>query len=154
MVEEGRFRQDLYFRLRVAVVELPPLRDRGDDVLLLAEYFLRRLAPEFGRRKLSREARRRIRAHPWPGNVRELEGQMEVAAALAVDGTIRPEHLRLPEEAAEPTGDYHRQIEDLRRRLVSEALKATDGNQAEAARRLGLTRQALSYLVRKLEIDV
>ena len=103
-------------------------------------------------------ARGRLLAHAWPGNVRELENVLAVAAALAAadGGAIEAEHLELP--AAAPAGDerrpagYHQQVEALRRRLVAEALAAEDGNQSAAARRLGLSRQALSYLVRSLGV--
>ncbi len=152
MVRDRSFREDLYYRLRVAVLELPPLRDRGGDVVLLAEHFLARTSR--GRRpcRLSRTARERLLAHRWPGNVRELENVLEVAAALAESGTIECEHLQLPESRPAPAGSYHQQVEAFRRRLVEEALSASHGNRAEAARRLGLTRQALSYLVRQLGI--
>jgi DNA-binding NtrC family response regulator len=154
MTREGSFREDLYYRLRVAVVELPPLRDRGGDVLLLAEHFLARGSR--GRRppRLSRAARERLLAHSWPGNVRELENVLEVAAALAEGGTIEAEHLQLGAGHGAASGTYHQQVESFRRRLVEEALAATGGSQAEAARRLGLTRQALSYLVRQLGVRV
>ncbi len=173
MVEEGSFRQDLYFRLDVARIELPPLRERGRDVLLLADELLAKRHEEAPR--LSSAARRILMAHSWPGNVRELENVLSVAAALAGDGPIEPEHLELsggspgaggaPSNAGSGTiagpepagrdggGDYHALVEAFRRRLVEEALEAAGGNKAEAARRLGLTRQALSYLVRKLGLS-
>jgi DNA-binding NtrC family response regulator len=136
----------------VAVVELPALRERGGDVLLLAEHFLSRTSR--GRRpcRLSRPARQRLLEHRWPGNVRELENVLEVAATLAEGGAIEREHLQLPEAAPAATGTYHQQVEAYRRKLVEDALAAARGNRAEAARRLGLTRQALAYLVRQLRI--
>ena len=146
MVEEGSFRQDLFYRLRGATLTLPPLRDRGQDVLLLADHLLGRMSPS---PRLSDAARRRLLSHAWPGNVRELENVLGTAAALAPDGVIELEHLDLPERE-QPVGDYHQQVEALRRKLIREALTASDGNRSEAARRLGLTRQALSYLVRQL----
>ena len=155
MVREKSFREDLYYRLRVAVIELPPLRERGSDVLFLAEHFLARTSRGKRPCRLSRSARERLLAHRWPGNVRELENVLEVATALAEGGTIERDHLQLPEavEAVpRPAGTYHQQVETFRRRLVEDALKAAQGNRAEAARRLGLTRQALSYLVRQLRI--
>jgi len=153
MVREGGFREDLFYRLRVAVLELPPLRERGGDVLLLADHFLARASR--GRRpaRLSRAARQCLLGHRWPGNVRELENVLEVGAALAEGHAIEPEHLQLPGERLEPEGTYHQRVEAYRRRLVEEALAAARGNRAEAARRLGLTRQALSYLVKQLRID-
>lgn len=150
MVREGSFREDLYFRLQTAAVELPPLRERGDDLRWLTDHFLRRLAP--GRDvRLSAAAWRRLAAHPWPGNVRELRSTLAVAVALADGDEIDERHLELPSaEAREPAGSYHEQVEALRRRLVRAALEDAGGNRAEAARRLGLSRQALSYLVREL----
>jgi DNA-binding NtrC family response regulator/tetratricopeptide (TPR) repeat protein len=153
MVRRGSFRQDLYFRLKVAAIELPPLRERGSDVMLLADHFLARAAGGGAVPKLSAAARSALIAHPWPGNVRELENVIQVAVALAAgDGCdIGPEHLELPHHRA-PSGDYHQQIDAVRRRIITAALRAAGGNQAEAARRLGLSRQALSYQVRQLKL--
>jgi len=150
MVREGSFREDLFFRLQTASIELPPLRRRGEDLWLLTEHFLRRLAP--GREvRLTGSARARLESHPWPGNVRELRGTLAVAVALAGGDEIDDGNLELPvSEARAPGGSYHEQVEALRRRLVRDALEAAGGNRAEAARRLGLSRQALSYLVREL----
>ena len=132
-------------------------------MLLLAAHLLasahRRAGGDGEPPRLSEAARGRLLAHAWPGNVRELENVLAVAAALAAadGGVIRPEHLDLPPAAAgngsRPAG-YHQQVEALRRRLVAEALAEAGGNQSAAARRLGLSRQSLSYLVRSLEIEV
>jgi two-component system NtrC family response regulator len=160
MVEEGSFRRDLYYRLRVGCVELPPLRDRGEDVLLLADHFLSRSpspSPSQSPARLSRQARARLLSHRFPGNVRELQNVLAVAAALAGGGLIEPGHLELPSES--PSEDrssessYHRQVEALRRRLVLEALEKHGGNRVEAARELGVSRQGLSYLIRQLGLD-
>lgn len=157
MVEEGTFRQDLFFRLKVATIRLPPLREREGDILALAEHFMVQHRAHFPHVSLSAEARRRLTGYAWPGNIRELKNVLEVAVALASPGEIEPEHLELSAPADEarnaPVGDYHRQIESFRRDLVERALRAADGNRAEAARRLGLTRQALSYLVRQLGLS-
>lgn len=154
MVENGTFRQDLYFRLKVATILLPPLRERGQDVFLLAQHFLERKSAARVL-KLAPSARARLLAHPWPGNVRELENVMELARVLVEGATIEAEHLDLPIVKPEttPRGAYHTQLESFRRNLVMEALSASNGNQAEAARRLDLTRQALSYLVRQLKLS-
>ncbi len=149
MVTAGAFRQDLYYRLRVAAVRLPSLADRREDIPLLAAHFLDKVGA--GRLQLSTAASKALLAHRWPGNVRELENVITVAAALAAgDGsTIEPQHLDLPEaEVPDAVGDFHREVEALRRKLVTAALADSGGNRAEAARRLGLTRQALSYLVK------
>jgi two-component system NtrC family response regulator len=147
MVAEGTFRQDLFYRLKVASVVLPPLRERGDDVLRLADHILESL-PRAGR--LSREARARLLGYRWPGNVRELRNVLSVASALSGHTTIGPEHLELSEGAGAADTDYHQQVDAFRRRLVRDAMAASGGNRTEAARRLGLSRQTLSYLVRQL----
>jgi transcriptional regulator with GAF, ATPase, and Fis domain len=158
MVEDGGFRQDLYYRLSVGVVELPPLRDRGSDPVLLAEHLLEAVD---GGRELTAAARARLLAYHWPGNVRELENVIRLAAALAGPGPIGPELLELPDDSAgaasgsgkgKELGDYHARVDAFRKRLVREAMEAAGGNKAEAARRLGLSRQALSYLTKEMKI--
>jgi DNA-binding NtrC family response regulator len=149
MVAARTFREDLYYRLKVARVELPALRDRGGDVLALADAFVAR----FHGGRLAPESRSRLLAHAWPGNVRELENVLRVAVTLAGEDDILPEHLDLPEAGGVRTEtSYHAQVDAFRVRLLNEALAAAGGNQAEAARRLGLTRQALSYQVRGMRV--
>lgn len=152
MIEAGGFREDLYYRLCVANVEAPPLRDREGDVMLLAQHFL----DEFGEGQQSLRfgdrAREKILDHSWPGNVRELRNAIEGAVALADGPEITVEMLGLDEkrESAAEVTSYHRKLEKYRRDLIGKALAESGGNQAQAARSLGLSRQALSYLVRKL----
>ncbi len=157
MVRGGTFREDLFFRLKVARVELPPLRERGDDVLLLAEALLARIAGADPVPRLAPEARGRLRSHRWPGNVRELENVLRFAAVLAEGGVIRAADLDLegPEEEAAPrdAGEYHRRIEEYRRELLVAAMRAHDGRQAAAARWLGISRQTLSYLLRRFDLE-
>ncbi len=159
MVRDGRFRQDLYYRLKVCTVTLPPLRERGGDVMLLAEHFV---AAESRRRErpqlhLAADARRALEAHRWPGNVRELAHALQAASALAGDGPIRAAMLDLGapsgEEPERAASAYHQELDDFRRGLLRRALRAAGGNRAEASRRLGLSRQALSYLVLHLGLD-
>ncbi len=159
MVDEGSFRQDLYFRLRVAKVVLPALRDRDSDLILLAEFFALR---ERGTR-ISASARKALSIYTWPGNIRELESVVRVAATYSDFEVIRTEHLAdagipidesISEEPASPapgpSKDYHQLVEEYRKELVSTALQRHGKNQSAAARDLGMTRQALSYLARKL----
>ncbi len=157
MVTAGSFRRDLYFRLRVGCVEMPALRDRGDDLLRIADHLLDRLAQRDRGRppaRLSREARASLLAHRWPGNVRELENVLSVGAALAGGGVIEPAHLELPSAVgSEPAGSYHQQVDALRRRLVAEALEDCAGNYTRVAGRLGVSRQAVSYLIRQLGLE-
>jgi two-component system NtrC family response regulator len=145
MVEARAFRLDLYHRLRQGFVELPPLRSRGEDVLRLAERFLERSGAQ-----LSREARIRLSNHSWPGNVRELENVLAAAAALAGGRIIHPEHLDLP-AAGPPSGlSYQEQMDAARRKAIFGALELCGGNQAAAARLLGLSRQGFHHILQDL----
>jgi DNA-binding NtrC family response regulator len=155
MVHDGAFRGDLYYRLKAAVVALPPLRERGDDLLLLADFLLdqnrRRRGLQAVALTLSAEAKARLHRHRWPGNVRELRNTLEAAALLADGREIRAGDLGLPdEEVIAPVGDYHRLVDQFKERLILDALAKSGGNRARAARLLGLTRQALSYHTRQL----
>ena len=154
-VGAGQFRQDLFYRLNVFAVHLPPLRERGDDVLLLAEHFVRALAPKIGQDAagLSREAREVLRAHDWPGNIRELQNAVERALILSDGGLltpiqlgITPRHSRPPAGAAPdaaPASDSSAiigSLPEVEKRLVRDALAKAKGNKSRAARFLGLTR--------------
>jgi two-component system response regulator AtoC len=158
-VEGGRFREDLYYRLHVAILSLPPLRDRGRDALLLARHFLDRYAKEFGRGPLrfTPEAAAALLGHRWPGNVRELQNAVCQAAALAepggvVSAELLPASVRRAGRLPASGGDYRSRVAAHRRRLVREALERSGGNRSRAARELGLSRQALLYLVKELGI--
>jgi two-component system response regulator AtoC len=159
-VEAGRFREDLYYRLHVAIIALPPLRERGRDALLLARHFLDRFANEFARGplRLTPEAQKILLAHQWPGNVRELQNALCQAAALAESGgavsaELLPASVRPGLRAAGAAGDYRSRIAAHRRRIVREALERSGGNRSRAARDLGLSRQALLYLMKELAIS-
>ncbi|MDR3016928.1 MAG: sigma-54 dependent transcriptional regulator [Delftia acidovorans] len=146
-VKEGRFREDLWYRLQVVPVHLPPLRERLGDVLLLAEHFLRQGGGASPKR-LGADAARLLLAHDWPGNVRELRNAMERAALLCPGPVIGAEHIGLqPAVAQGPAIDWNgplaAAVAQLEREMVTRALAAATGNRAEAARRLGLSRQQL-----------
>ncbi len=160
LVREGRFRQDLYFRLAGALVELPPLRERGSDAELLAAFFLERLDPWA---RLADCALRAIREHTWPGNVRQLQNALAVAVTFGAVQQQEPwvltaEHLGLgsspqesPEHAApSETATYRECVFNYRRQLIADALERSGGNQAAAARQLGLKRQSLRYNMKAL----
>lgn len=158
-VESGRFREDLYYRLHVAVIRLPPLRERGRDALLLARHFLSRYAKEYGRGDLqfAPEALTALSAHGWPGNVRELQNAIAQAAALAesegvVLPALLPEPVRRQKRSAGRSEDYRSRVNAHRRDLITEALERAEGNRSRAARDLGLSRQALLYLIRELNV--
>jgi two-component system response regulator HupR/HoxA len=151
----GRFRKDLYYRLNVFPIRLPPLRDRREDIPSLAEHFLR-VYRERARRAvpaISPEAMRCLCAYPFPGNVRELENEIERAVALADPGRpIGPEHLsvrvREGAEKSAPPRTLGEAIEQLKRRMIEDALQEC-GSKTRAAERLGLTRQSLQQMLRR-----
>jgi two-component system response regulator HupR/HoxA len=152
-VKAGRFRKDLYYRLDVFPIRLPPLRERIEDIPALAEHFLRRYR-ERARRAvtgLSAEVVRCLCAYPFPGNVRELENEIERALTLAEDGRpIGTEHLseRLRQSAPAPALTLNEAIEQLKRRMIEDALREC-GSKTRAAERLGLTRQSLQQMLRR-----
>ncbi len=147
MVEQGDFRRDLYYRLRVVVVEVPPLRDRRSDIPLLARHFLEMYGERFNRPglPLSREALAALMDHPFPGNVRELENAIQAAVALAPGDTISVDDLRLEIEGRHSTtvpGGLM-SLEEMERRHIEQVLAAVDGNRQQAARILGIDRTTL-----------
>ena len=148
-VEAGRFRQDLFYRLNVVPISLPPLRERGEDVLLLAQHFLDQFAKQQEKpvRGLSTESRELLLRHPWPGNVRELENAMARAVALADEGgLIEPTLFGLGMPEARRWDGQHtlRETLDLvEAETIREALRQADSNVSRAARALGVSRQHL-----------
>jgi two-component system response regulator PilR (NtrC family) len=161
-MREGRFREDLYYRLNVVQIRVPSLRERREDVLPLAEHFLRRFAAEHGRQvpALTAEARRRLDAYAFPGNVRELENLMERAVALAggdemtVDALPAPLRTGVPAislDAPLPEGfSLERYLEAVERQLIDHALTDARGVKKDAAARLGLTFRQFRHRVKKL----
>jgi two-component system response regulator HupR/HoxA len=154
-VAAGRFRRDLYYRLNVFPIRLPPLRDRIEDIAALGEHFLRRCCRRARRvvPGIGAEALQLLRAYPWPGNVRELENEIERAVALADDGRpLEPIHLspRIASGAvAEPSlSTLNDAVEALKRRMIEDALREC-GSKTRAAERLGLTRQSLQQMLRR-----
>jgi two-component system response regulator AtoC len=153
-VRDGRFRTDLFYRLDVVHIELPPLRARPDDVPLLLEHFLQRFSRLFqvAPKRVAAEAMERLRAYSWPGNVRELQNAIERAFALSAADTITLDDLPPPlrgwvPPAADSPADVTT-LEEAERRLFAAALRKSNGNKNEAARLLGIDRQRL---YRKLE---
>ncbi|HEY2747336.1 MAG TPA: sigma 54-interacting transcriptional regulator, partial [Polyangia bacterium] len=162
LVEEGKFREDLFYRLNVVRVALPPLRERRDDIALLVEHFLRKFAEENKRppRRIARAALHKLVGYRWPGNVRELENEIVRAASLGGD-VIAVEDLSPqvaagePEAALESPDDLglKQRVERLERTLLREALHRAAGNQTQAARLLGLSRFGLQKKLRRYAID-
>ena len=149
MVAEGGFRQDLYFRLARVVLEVPPLRARGEDVTLLANHFLRELAPVIGPKQLSEQAFARLRAHAWPGNVRELRNVLSAAAFASAAPRIERAELERALERLGAAGARGPSGDGLR-----EAIEQHGGNISAAARALGLSRTTLRDRLKLLGVSV
>ena len=155
---QGRFREDLFWRLQVVTLRIPPLRERPEDVESLAHHFLDRYRRENGARahSISPEAKEVLRRPPWPGNVRELENTIERAVVLDADETIRPDHLVLSpakESLADLTVPVGRTIEDLERALVLRTLEETGYRRRETARILGITARTLTNKIARYRKD-
>ncbi|HSG00290.1 MAG TPA: sigma-54 dependent transcriptional regulator [Vicinamibacterales bacterium] len=161
-IRAGRFREDLYFRLNVVPISVPPLRERGDDVVRLAEHFIAEFSREYGRRvkRLSPGAVPRLRAYSWPGNVRELRNVIERLMITVPDESIEEQHLDFlaPADApsadpeAEPVRQLHEAREGWERRYIASALAACDGNMSRTAEVLGIERSNLYKKMKSLGI--
>lgn len=157
-VEEGRFREDLYYRLNVVQIHIPPLRARGNDILLLAQHFVRQAGERTGKavQGISSEAAKKLLEYDWPGNVRQLENWIERAVTLTRFDQIMvedlPDKIRKYQstrtDQAEVDAEHMLTLEELERRYIERVLKAADGNKTQAAKILGLDRRTL---YRKLE---
>jgi len=155
LVREGRFREDLYYRINVVTIVLPPLRERREDLPPLIEHFLRVFAGKNGKtvRGLTREAREMLLRYDYPGNIRELENLIERAVVLTRDDVIGVEDLPLSLEAAAPASGEEAgliaAVEGLERRMIREALATADGTQTRAAELLGISERVLRYKLKK-----
>lgn len=150
MVSEGTFRQDLLYRVNTIEIEIPPLRDRGEDVTLLAEYFLEKFAGKYNKmiKGFSRDSRIMLEKYHWPGNVRELQHAIERAVIMEDTSLIRPYSLMIPQKeqqqkASVHTGELTMNLEELERDAIERAMKRANGNISRAAELLGITRYAL-----------
>jgi two-component system, NtrC family, response regulator HydG len=155
----GRFREDLYYRLSMVELTVPSLKDRSEDIALLSRYFLRKFSLEYSKEieGLTPRASIVLQRHGWPGNVRELEHVIGRACMLTNSPTIDvedlPENLVHANRTPEANRDTSSALAEQERRLLKDALRASGGNQSEAARRLGIGRDALRYKVKKYELS-
>ncbi|MNN34672.1 Nitrogen fixation protein VnfA [compost metagenome] len=156
-VEEGRFREDLFYRLSHFPIELPPLRERDSDVLRLARHFAANACAFLQRDpcRWSDAAQERLASYDFPGNVRELKSIVERAVLLCEGGELLPEHLNLrhDDNAADSTLSLRERLDRVERNLLLDCLRKNRGNQTHAARELGLPRRTLLYRMDKLNIS-
>jgi DNA-binding NtrC family response regulator len=163
-VRQGTFREDLFYRLAVITITLPPLRERMDDLPALAQYFLSR-SGKLGTQKhcsLSNTGLQMLQQYQWPGNIRELENVLTRALILCPDKTIEPEHLSLSamaettqpvSQACVPPGPYHEMMEAYSKKIIEDALRRNGWNQTKASEELGLQRTYLTKLLRQKHIS-
>ncbi len=166
-VDAGRFREDLYYRLNVVGLEIPPLRDRREDIPLLAHHFLEKYANAFGRPLLgfTRETLELLEQYAYPGNVRELENVVERAVALETGEYVTPGNLPQPLTHSQPAHsgnlpelpseglDLDKLLESVEQRYLDEALRSVAGNKTEAAKLLGITFRSIRYRLQKLGME-
>lgn len=157
LVSEGGFREDLYYRLNLFPIEVPPLRARGNDILDLAHFFLARAGKRLERSSgltLTPAAESALLAHSWPGNVRELENMMERAAILSEDGVVEVPALLLPAGAeSRPAGGVSKSFKDIEQQAILDALAANGGNRTRAAQQLGISLRTLQYRLKDYGIN-
>jgi len=161
-VEQGKFREDLYYRLRVIEIALPPLRERSEDIPLLAEHFLKKFEEERGRTfSLSPQALSVLLGYNWPGNVRELENALEAAVALNRSGVVTPEDL--PPKVADPLRPANRpenfyaglpSLDELEKRYLAHVLKVTGDNKTKTAAILGVNRKTLYRMAERFKLPL
>ena len=163
-LEQGTFREDLYYRLNVVPMNIPPLRERKQDIPFLANHFLRKLAPESGHavEAISDAAMEKLVGYHWPGNVRELENVIERALILCRGSQLERDDIKLEmTPPSRPAGDSNQHhflpegltLDQYEQELIREALRRADGNKSQAARLLGLTRNALRYRLTQMGLE-
>jgi DNA-binding NtrC family response regulator len=163
MIQEETFRSDLYYRLNVVPMVLPPLRDRAEDIPAFIDHILARLRKRAGKTyTVAPDAFERLRAYRWPGNIRELENALEHAAVMCEEQAITlrdlPTAVQNADPAAQPAGDHAparsgpATLEEMEQQALVEALEATGYNHTQAARRLGITRRTIGYRIAKYDI--
>ena len=162
-VQRREFREDLFYRLNVVRLQLPPLRERVDDIPVLLNFFLEQVGRRIGRTlTMTAEAMARLSRHPWPGNVRELRNAIERAAVLSATGRLEPVDFGFI-EAPGPAGstgarngeriELRTQVEELEREVIRQALATAEGNRREASRRLGVSLRTLFYKMKRYELE-
>lgn len=153
MVAQGSFREDLLYRINTIPIKLPPLRKRGEDIILLALFFLEKFGKKYHKAslELSREAQDKLRDYQWPGNVRELQHTIERAVILSEEGVLSPVDFLLKPGSPGIDPDAFRTLEEMERMMIVNALEKFEGNQSAAAKQLGITRQTLYNKLKKID---
>ncbi len=151
MSEKAEFRQDLLFRINTIHINIPPLRNRKEDIIPLAEMFLKRYSEKYKKDNISisKSAEDRLMNHRWDGNIRELQHTIEKAVIMCDDNVINPEHLGLYQSVSSSSYDDGSTLEDVERRTIAEAINSNNGNLSLVAQKLGITRQTLYNKIKR-----
>ena len=154
MVADGTFRQDLLYRINTFELHMPPLRERGNDIILLAEYFASKIGERYhiGNITISDSAKSKLLSHDWPGNVRELQHVMERAIILASDRIIISEDIEFPRSIKPKETTETLNLESLEKKAIMTAIDQTNGNLSNAASLLGISRYALYRKIEKYRL--
>jgi DNA-binding NtrC family response regulator len=154
-IKRGAFREDLYYRLNVISIPLPPLRERGEDVIVIARWFVQRYAKEFGSRVrgFTPSALVAMRKYAWPGNIRELENRVKKAVVLADRALVSAEDLDLRPEILEPILPLTQAREEFQKRYINDVLERNGGNRTKTAKDLGVDPRTIFRHLEKLEAE-
>ncbi|MGB8490069.1 MAG: sigma-54 dependent transcriptional regulator [Bacteroidales bacterium] len=155
MVSEGRFREDLLYRINTIVIEVPPLRDRVDDIPVLAGYFLRRYCDKYdrGTMRLTTHTLEKLSNYDWPGNVRELQHSIEKAVIMSDSAVLLPSDFEF-RQPSKPTHTGELTLREMEKKLILESLKRNGNNLSIVAEKLGITRQTLYNKLKKIDRDL
>ncbi len=152
MVSDGLFREDLLYRINTIMVEVPPLRERGDDILVLADFYLNRFTSKYGKPglRINQDAQDKLLSYPWPGNVRELLHTIERGVILSEESVLRPADFLLNSKNSIVSENNRITLEEMEFQMISNALDLNDGNYSAAAEQLGISRQTLYNKMKKI----
>jgi len=151
MVNEGLFREDLLYRINTIQIEMPPLRERGNDIIILAEFFLKKYTYRYNKPelKINQQALDKLLRYSWPGNIRELQHTIEKSVILSETSIIKPEDLHLRQSNHIVTNNSFATLEEMEKQMIQQALEQNNGNFTAAADQLGITRQTLYNRIKK-----
>lgn len=154
MIEEGLFREDLLYRINTIQIEVPPLRERGNDIIVLADFFLKKFASKYEKHglKINQAAQVKLQKYQWPGNIRELQHTIEKGVILNDSSVLKPEDFFFRPVISGKFDDDYLTIEEMEKRMIISVIEKNTGNMSLAADQLGITRQTLYNKIKKYEI--
>ncbi len=151
MVREGLFREDLLYRIDTIQIEVPPLRERDNDILILADFFIKKYASKYNKQniRINQQAQEKLLKYPWPGNIRELQHSVEKAVILCETNILKPEDFFMRPSSSGRSLNPEMTLEEMEKQMIDLALEKNSGNLTATADQLGITRQTLYNKVKK-----